>query len=372
MSGSKVKMWKQDPSVRGLGIRTAYVPSEVNDGPKDDDIVIMGMPAVFPNSNGNFLFDPVENPLEFDAVHTYAVVRRVLSIYRRALKRNGIDDDFRWQWEDGPIRVYPRAGLEANAYYSRQERSLKFFYFHPNNPSSEMVYSCRSFDIVAHEAGHAILDALRPGYWSSWRAQTGGLHESFGDLTTIFAMLGQLDVCNAIVAESKGDLHAKTFFPAVAEQFGQAFGRIGGLRNADNNLKLSQVGTQVHELSSVFTGAVYDILADIFDEYKKPESYDLSETLFRVGKHVTALVILALVKGPEKNATYSDIAKKMIELEPVERWKPLIEKHFAIREVLGPKAFRIEGEDDDVSRLNLSCCHSLANMESLLRPKDPS
>ena len=33
MAGSKVKMWKQDPSVTGIGIRTAYIPTEVENGP---------------------------------------------------------------------------------------------------------------------------------------------------------------------------------------------------------------------------------------------------------------------------------------------------------------------------------------------------
>ena len=70
--------------------------------------------------------------------------------------------------------------------------------------------------------------------------------------------------------------------------------RTTGLRNADNNLKLSQVSNEVHAISQVFTGAVYDILADIFEDYRKLDEYDPAETLFRIGKHVTALVIIAL------------------------------------------------------------------------------
>ncbi len=70
--------------------------------------------------------------------------------------------------------------------------------------------------MVAHETGHAILDDLKPNYINFDEGQTGGLHESFGDLTAIFTMLAQLDQCEAIIAESKADLHNKTFFPAVA------------------------------------------------------------------------------------------------------------------------------------------------------------
>lgn len=338
MTGSKVKIWKQDPSVQNAGIRTAYISTEVDHGPQDADIAIRGMPHVISNSNNDFLFDPMENPMEFDAVHTFTVVRQVLTVFRRALNRTGVTQNFDWQWGDNaPINVFPRAGLEANADYRRSHKSLRFFYFHPGgNEMLPLVYTCRSFDIVSHEVGHAVLDSLRPGYWNSWHPQTGGLHESFGDITAILTMLAQMDQCEAIIAHSKGDLHAKSFFPAVAEQFGEAlYGRTTGLRNADNDLKLSEVSTEVHELSQVFTGAFYDILADIFEDYHKPDQYDQAETLFRVGKHMTSLVILSLLQGPAQNATYKDIAEKMIEIEPVEKWKEFIRNQFAHREVFG-------------------------------------
>lgn len=336
MTGSKVKIWKQDPSVKSIGIRTAYIPTEVLNGPKDHEIEIKGTPHVLANANQDFIFSPVENPKEFDAVHTFTVVRQVLTMYRRALVRNKVEIDLKWQWGPDPISVYPRAGEDANAYYSRDEKALRFFYFPSSDgEGSPIIYTCRSFDIVAHEVGHAVLDALRPGYWASWHPQTGGLHESFGDITAILTMLAQMDQCEAIIAESKGDLHAKSFFPALAEQFGNALGRTMGLRNADNDLTLAEVSNEVHDISKVFTGAFYDILADIYSDYHKPDQYDQAETLFRIGKHMTSLVILALLKGPEKNATYADIANLMIEIEPVNEWKVFIQQQFTKRGVLG-------------------------------------
>ena len=371
MAGSKMKIWKQDPSVTDPGIHTAYIPTDVEAGPEDPEIAIRGMPEVLPtNDDRDFLFEPQENPLEFDAVHTFTVVRQVLTMFKRALNRTGVTTEFSWQWgPSAPISVYPRAGLDANAYYSRGERALRFFYFHPENDTSRpLVFTARSFDIVAHEAGHAILDALRPGYWGSWRAQTGGLHEAFGDITAILTMLAQMDQVEAIIAESKGDLHAKSFFPAVAEQFGSAlFGHDLGLRNADNDLKLSEVSNQVHALSQVFTGAVYDILADIFEDYHKPEQYDQAETLFRVGKHMTSLVILALLQGPDRNATFRDIAEKMIEIEPVDRWKTFIRDQFTRREVLGgPMAMA----SDEPQRLDFTDCSGTLRSEEWTEATD--
>jgi hypothetical protein len=340
MAGSKVFIWKQDPSVKRPGIRASYISTKVLNGPMDSDVEIKGMPTVVGNADNDFLLYPNENPLEFDAVHTFTVVRQVLTMFRRALNRKNITQNFDWFWGPDPIHVYPRAGMDANAYYSRNERALRFFYFHPSGDKvNPLVYTCRSFDIVAHEVGHAALDSLKPGFLSnSWHPQTGGLHESFGDLTAIFTMLAQMDVCESIVVESKADLHAKTFFPALAEQFGQALGRDMGLRNADNDLKLSEVSTQVHDISRVFTGAVYDVLAQLFEAEQDPLKFDQAETLFRVGKYLLSLLLVAIWQGPEDNATFADIASKMLELEPDPEKKEIIREQFRKREILDAPA----------------------------------
>lgn len=336
MAGSKVKIWKQDPSVVNPGIRSCYISTEVQNGPADRDIIIQGMPFVVGNDQNDFIFYPEENPLEFDAVHTFTVVRQVLTMFRRALNRMQITQNFNWFWGPEPIRVYPRAGLDANAYYSRDDKALRFFYFHPsNNEDRPLIYTCRSFDIVAHEVGHAALDSLKPEFISnSWHPQTGGLHESFGDLTAIFTMLAQMDVCETIIVESKADLHSKTFFPAMAEQFGEALGRPMGLRNADNDLKMSEVSNEVHDISRVFTGAIYDILADFFQLYQDPGVFDQAESLYRIGKYLTSLVIASIWQGPDANATYADIARKMIELEDEDERRQILREQFRKREIL--------------------------------------
>ena len=359
MAGSKVKIWKQDPSVESIGIRSSYISTEVRNGPADQDIILQGMPHVVGNADKDFMFYPEENPLEFDAVHTFTIVRQVLTMLRRALNRMQITQNFNWFWGPEPINVYPRAGLDANAYYSRNEKALRFFYFHPpDNETDPLIYTCRSFDIVAHEVGHAALDSLKPEFLSnSWHPQTGGLHESFGDLTAIFTMLAQMDVCEAIVVESKADLHSKTFFPSLAEQFGEAFGRPMGLRNADNDLKMSDVSTEVHDISMVFTGAIYDILAYFFGKYQDPGLFDQAESLFRVGKYMTSLVIASIWQGPDANATYADIANKMIELEEDDERKVIIREQFIKREILDAPVSMVGEQPRALSLEN--CCGTM-------------
>jgi hypothetical protein len=340
--GARVLIWKQDPIVKEIGIRKAFLPKRVLAGPADARIAVQGMPAVAPNVFGDFIVDPMTNPDAFDSVHTFSVVRMVLTLYERLETPAQVP----WEWNTGGntdvLNVFPHAGVTQNAFYSRNLKALKFFFFDSGTPP-ETIYTCRSLDITAHETGHAILDGLKPGWIGSSSApQTGALHESFGDLTAIFLALSQLDQVEAIIAQTKANLHAKNFLADLAEQFGLALGQTNGLRNADNDLKLSQVSNEVHELSKVFTGGVYDVLADIFAFERKPAVEDEAFTLYGVGRYVCGLVFRALAASPGTNATYADVVNNMLAIvtadgKPVQ-YKQFIVNRFSFREVITPIA----------------------------------
>jgi hypothetical protein len=342
--GARVLMWKQDPSVLDMGTRKAFLPGVVLAGPRDARIASgdPGISPVEPNAFGDFVTMP-DTP-QFDAVHTFAVVRQTLTMYQRSLSSAGAEMPLPWQWnssiDTAPLQIFPY-GLPnvMNAFYSRTHNCLKFGDFVPSG-QKERVFTCRSFDIVAHETGHAVLDGLKP-HWLLADAppQTGGLHEAFGDLTAIFLALSQLDQCEAVVAQTKARLHDKTFLADIAEQFGLALGSTTGLRNADNDLRLSQAGTQVHAISQVFTGGVYDILADIFALERNPAFEDDAAVLHRVAAWLRGLVLRALVAAPDIAATYADVVNEMLRLA-IEDGKPAgyaeaIRHQFTIREVVG-------------------------------------
>jgi hypothetical protein len=365
--GSRTRIWKQDPSVKELALpRDVYIHAQVKEGPSDSQIVIRGLVPVTPDLNQDFLIDPASDEKAFDAVHTYTIVRQVLTMYQRVLDRK-----IPWQWNSttnlDPISVHPQAGRTANAFYSRDEKALKFFFFKPSSlpVGSPDVFTCRSLDIVAHETGHAILDALKPNWiLNDAPAQTGGLHESFGDITSILTILSQLDLVEYIVAQTKSDLHRRNILAVLAEEFGNAFGMPEGLRNADNNLKLSEAGDEVHDISQVFTGAIYDILADIFTANRNPRLRDDAITLYETGRYMAGLIIRSIEKSPANNAIYADVAKAAISIAKADGhpdYATLIEKHFTLREVLGAQAF---AGHPDLSHLGIypsrhGCCGTM-------------
>ena len=341
--GARVLIWKQDPSVTDLGTRKAFLPGVVLAGPRDARIGAgaPGIAPVSPNAFGDFITAP--NTDQFDAVHAFAVVRQTLTMYQRALAAGGSAAPVPWQWNGGgnvdPLLVYPH-GLPnvMNAFYSRSLKSVKFGDFIPAG-SATRVFTCRSFDIVSHETGHAVLDGLKPNWLlANNPPQTGGLHESFADLTAIFLTLSQLDQCEAIVAQTKAQLHDKTFLADLAEQFGLALGRSNGLRNADNDLKLSEAGTEVHAISQVFTGAIYDILADIFALERAPGLIDDAAALHSVAEYLRGVVLRALIGAPASAASFADVANQMLRIvhadgKPVE-YGNFIRNRFTLREVL--------------------------------------
>lgn len=336
--GSRMRIWKQDPAIHQLGTRTVYVHGDVQDGPSDAQIEIETKAPVSRDREGDFLVEDPTTP-EFDSVHTYGVVRQVLTVYQRIL-----GEKLPWQWNDDqdtePLHVFPRAGVTPNAFYSRSERALKFFHFtRMTLHESEQVFTCRSLDIVSHECGHAILDSLQPGWLTSVHPQTGGLHESFGDLTAIFAILSQFDLVEFIVAQTKADLHQKNILADIGEEFGAGIGRGTALRNADNDLKLSQVTNQVHSISRVFTGGVYDVIADLFASRRNPRRKDDAEELYDTGRYVAGLVVRAFMSSPDANATFAQAANEMIRLaekDGEDAVAQFIKKHFELREVLVP------------------------------------
>ncbi|MHC4416321.1 MAG: hypothetical protein ACYS0G_13665 [Planctomycetota bacterium] len=358
-----MRIWKQDPAIHQLGTRTVYIPGPVDNGPSDAQIRIEAEAHVERDAEGDFLVDDPVTP-EFDSVHTFAVVRKVLTMYERSLGRT-----LGWQWTDDahgePLRVHPRAGVAANAFYSRFERALKFFHFTRRAlDETEQVFTCRSLDIVSHECGHAILDSLKPGWLNASGAQTGGLHESFGDLTAIATILSQLDLVEFIVAETKADLHRRNILAEIGEEFGLGLGRGTALRNADNDLTLSQVSNQVHSISRVFTGGVYDVLADLFASRRDPSRRNDAAVLYEVGRDLSGLLVRAVIAAPDRNAIFADVADEMIRLardEGADDLAGFIRRNFELREVLNPPP-----EVVDLGRLSgdrVGCCATMQRPE---------
>lgn len=351
--GSRALIYKQDPSVTEIGIRKVLLRGLIANGPQTNRIRLAGVAPVAPNTMGDFIQTPGTEA--FDAVHTFAVVHETLTMCQRA-----VGAPIKWQWNGGtnvePITVSPRAGVTMNAYYSRGEKALKFFFFgQPGAPAPvPTIYTCRSLDIVAHETGHAVLDSLKPDWiGASSNPQTGGLHESFGDLVAIFLALSQLDQAEALIVQTKGNLHNKNFLSDLAEQFGLALGRDNGLRNADNDKKLSEVTNEVHDLSQVFTGGIYDVLADIFEYERNVDREDEALTLVLAARYLFGALLKAIHAAPAANATYADVVNQLLKVVAADgkpaAYRSAIRNRFTFRQVVVSPSLLTADHDENAT-----------------------
>lgn len=133
---------------------------------------------------------------QFHQQNAYAVAMRILCRFETALGRR-----VNFGFNGHQLHIAPHAFAEANAYYSRESRSLCFGYF-PDD-ANRMVFTCLSHDIIAHETAHALLDGLRPRYIDPSSPDQGGFHEGFSDIIALLSILSDKRIVDAVLVQEK-------------------------------------------------------------------------------------------------------------------------------------------------------------------------
>lgn len=244
------------------------------------------------------------------------------------------DRDFA-AWQGGrPLRVKLRAGKDLNAFYDRQ--SLQFFY-DVDKETGRTVYAAESLDIVAHEAGHAILDVYQPGYWSSVDLETASFHEAFADCSALLTTLTDAAVRRAFLEETRGSFRKSNLVSRLAEALGRTIYNNYGpgslsdptrLRDANNSLRYAspeelpsgapdeELSGEPHSFSRVFTGAFYDTLVWVLARELKQDPTEAG--LERARRRTGRLLGRAVETLPPGEARYQAVALRMREIDQTE------------------------------------------------------
>lgn len=240
------------------------------------------------------------------------------------------------------LTVLPRAGNKNfNAFYDRT--SLKFFSDeHPK--TKKRIYAVDSADIVAHECGHGILDAIRPDFWNVQAKEVWALHEAFGDIQSIVTTTQSNKIIKKALEETNGNLRLSNSISRIAEQFGEAIypdRTPAYLRDASIVFKYQkpstlpdkapsdQLSSESHSFSRIFSSAWYMCLVEIFEILRKEktdfeafnEARDICYLyLLRAIKYVPntpnlfdAVAKLILLADKENNNKYQDVLRKVFE-----------------------------------------------------------
>ena len=119
------------------------------------------------------------------------------------------------------------AGDDLNAFYDRA--SLQFF---SHGFGGVTVHSAATVDVVVHEQGHALLDAIRPDFFDVPFIEVGALHEAFGDCKAILNAFEDESMRDAVIKASP-DLSADHFVESLAEGLGDAIAREYGAESVE-------------------------------------------------------------------------------------------------------------------------------------------
>jgi hypothetical protein len=211
--------------------------------------------------------DPTESDPRFHQQMVYAVAMRTLENFDRALGRT-----LHVGRSGQPLRLLPHAFYGANAFYHRPSNAILFGYFRASatNPGdnlpNQMVFSCLSHDIIAHEMTHAIVDRLRRYFLEPSNVDVLAFHEGFADLVALFQHFSYRDLVADQIQRKRTHIKDRGNLVFLAQQFGQAMGSGHALRSAleDENKKLYDTLTEPHARGSILVAAVFDAFFTVY------------------------------------------------------------------------------------------------------------
>lgn len=175
---------------------------------------------------------PVENDPRAHQQVVYAVTMSVIERFERYLGRR-----FRWRG-DARLRLVPHAFEERNAFFDSTRGAVLFGYYEADrrdpgrNLPGQMIFTCLSSDMIAHEVTHAIVHRIRRYYTHATNPDVYACHEAFADLIALFQHFVHRDVVVDAVAAGSADLGRSTGLLALAHEFGESSGRGASLRSA--------------------------------------------------------------------------------------------------------------------------------------------
>jgi hypothetical protein len=288
-SGVRFRLFPKPPSVHpGWPPETICVssaPGAVGPGPSDDRIVLvnpigkrfpygvnsgpLGTPhlnlppwkgrirhPVCPDADGHFDQIPEGTP-EFAEAHVFGAVRFVLDIWENYFGRR-IDWHFAPDYRQLEIVILPELD-NAYAGYGYMEVGA-----HHRRDGTLAPYAL-NFDVMAHELGHLIIySTIGVPTAATQQGEYFGFQESAADTTALIAVLHFESLLTHLLDETHGNLYTFNELDRFAE-----LSPNDQIRLASNAVKLSEFSAgweDEHALSQPLTGALFDIIVDIFQE----------------------------------------------------------------------------------------------------------
>ncbi len=211
-----------------------------------------------PDEDGHFLhYDDVDDG-RFHAAHVYASIRFTLDIWERYYGRP-IPWHFHRHFDRAEVVIIPKFE-NAHIGYGFVEIGTNV-----EKKDGAMTPFSLNFDVIAHEVGHGILyTEVGMPHPEKELAEYLGFQESGADTISMIAILHFDSVIDELLDSTSGNLYMANHLNRFAETSSS-----GQIRMACNEYKLSDFSAgwkDEHILAQPLTGAMFDILVDIFHE----------------------------------------------------------------------------------------------------------
>lgn len=297
----------------------------------------------------NLLMDNGRDPAPTDPIFhhqmVYAVAMTTYAAFRIALGRQ-----ISWAFPANRLILVPHAFSEANAFYDRNSRTLKFGWFRVEGsdkidlPPGAIVYACLSHDIIVHELTHALLDGMR-GRFDRTNGDVGAFHEAFADLVALLLRFSYPTVVEDIIARTKGNLRKDDDWLRFVFELAEGKGA-RALRTIDlaGNKKYEEQGEE-HDRGTILVSAIMDAFVTIYSRKAAPMfhlatdgreqladdeamtaelSAQLTHIASRLASHLLTICIRAIDYCPPVDITLGEYLRALItadrDLVPDDPW----------------------------------------------------
>lgn len=255
------------------------------------------------------------------------------------------------------LSVVPVAGVDMNAYYDR--RSLRFFYY---NHKGNNTYFVDSADIVAHELGHALLDAMRPDFWDVLDLEIWSFHEAFSDITAVFNLMNHDSVIESVLVETGGDLRKSNAASRLAEQVGMLLKSVTknpnylgtALRDPATELfkyvdpstlpedaENNRLAAECHSFGRVFSAAWYNAFVKVYELVLAREKN--RSAAFKISRDICFQnLVKAAILAPRVPNFYAAVAKSMVGVSQGSgnEYSKIFSEVFQEWQILGPDSMK--------------------------------
>jgi hypothetical protein len=357
VAGVQIRIWEDDPILHAVG---EGEPEEAD--PSTDDLpqnnhpllqtqILQQQPApdIYPPSSPEFLY-----------WNTASALARGINFWAQVLP-NGTQ----WTTDKQPLQVTLDAGEDFNAFYAR-DSGLNFF--HGLVQRMTKVFSAESPDVVCHELGHAILDAVKPELFDVASMEVAAFHEAFGDISSMLSALQLASMRQFVLDQTGGRLNANSRLSQLARQLGWAI-RVeispaavdaDCLRNACNKFfyqdpaglpptaPATHLSSEPHSFSRVFSGAMLDVLARMFQIGPAAAAGTDTDKLEAVSVDAGRLVIEGVRLAPVGPGFYGQVAAGMVQADQSlngGRYRTALTSSFVQRGILSPTSAVTLGRD---------------------------